>query len=577
MRIPYPDPRMLSQLAAAVVALAVAGHTLAAGDAPAKPSPRKQAAARMPSDEDLIGRTVFQALVGDLALQRGDTELGLSAWADLARRTRDPAVLERAVEVAANNRQVDLALELTRIWLQVDPDSTRARQAETSLLLLSNRVDELAPTLAQLLERDKANVAGNLMHLNRMLARHGDAKTIQRVIDRVAGPYADLPEAHFAMGTAAISADDLPRAAAEFRRSLELRPDWQIAALALAQTLARESRAEAIGSLEGFLVRYPESPEVRLALARLLIGERRYDDARVQYEKLLRENPDNPDILYPLAALRLQLGDTKGARPLLEKLLGTDFQDKSSVHFFLGQIDEDSKKMDAALGHYLQVTAGEQYIPARARAARILFAQGRADEARALLKSDRPGGAEHTQMVLAEAQMLREAGRSGEAYELLANALAASPDNPDLLYETALMAERQGKPEILEKHLRRLIEIKPDHAHGLNALGYSYADRNINLAEAYDLINRALALSPGDPFITDSLGWVLFRQGKREEALKVLESAYGTRADPEIAAHLGEVLWTLGRRQEAARLLKDAAKQFPDSEILAAALKKFAP
>jgi Flp pilus assembly protein TadD len=139
------------------------------------------------------------------------------------------------------------------------------------------------------------------------------------------------------------------------------------------------------------------------------------------------------------------------------------------------------------------------------------------------------------------------------------------------------MAERQGKPEILEKHLRRLIEIKPDHAHGLNALGYSYADRNINLAEAYDLINRALALSPGDPFITDSLGWVLFRQGKREEALKVLESAYGTRADPEIAAHLGEVLWTLGRRQEAARLLKDAAKQFPESEILAAALKKFAP
>jgi tetratricopeptide (TPR) repeat protein len=577
MRFPYPDPRMLSQLAAAVVAFAVAGLTHAAGDAPAKPSPRKQAAARMPSDEDLIGRTVFQALVGDLALQRGDTQLGLSAWADLARRTRDPAVLERAVEVAANNRQVDLALELTRIWLQVDPDSTRARQAETSLLLLSNRVDELAPTLAQLLERDKANVAGNLMHLNRMLARHGDAKTIQRVIDRVAGPYADLPEAHFAMGTAAISADDLPRAAAEFRRSLELRPDWQFAALALAQTLARESRAEAIGSLEGFLVRYPESPDVRLALARLLIGERRYDDARIQYEKLLRENPDNPDILYPLAALRLQLGDAKGARPLLEKLLSTDFQDKSSVHFFLGQVDEDDKKMDAALGHYLQVTAGEQYIPARARAARILFAQGHADEARALLKSDRPGGAEHTQMVLAEAQMLRDAGRSDEAYELLAKALAANPDNTDLLYETALMAERQGKPEILEKHLRRLLEIKPDHAHALNALGYSYADRNINLAEAYDLINQALALSPGDPFITDSLGWVLFRQGKREEALKVLETAYGTRADPEIAAHLGEVLWTLGRRKEAARVLKDAAKQFPDSEILAAALKKFAP
>ena len=173
--------------------------------------------------------------------------------------------------------------------------------------------------------------------------------------------------------------------------------------------------------------------------------------------------------------------------------------------------------------------------------------------------------------------MLREAGRDSEAYELLEATLAKQPDNPELLYEAALTAERLGKPEVLEKHLGRLIELKPDHAHANNALGYSLAERNIRLDEAHKLIAHALALSPKDPFIMDSMGWVLFRQGKLPEALKTLQTAYGIKADPEIAAHLGEVLWAMGRKDEAARLLQEAAKKSPDNAVLAAALKKFQP
>jgi tetratricopeptide (TPR) repeat protein len=570
---------MSKKLILAALALTLAGQASAAGETAARTaakSPAKGQSTAPVGDEDLLARTVFQSLVGELALQRGETELGVSAWADLARRTRDPEVIARATEVAAATRQYELALELTRLWLEVEPGSSKARQTESTLLLLSNRLDDLAPQLASLLEQDKANVAGNLMHLNRMLNRHSDKKAVQRLIDRVAKPYDELPEAHFAMGLAATNADDLMRAQSEFQKALQLRPDWEAAELAYAQLLASTSPASAIESLNEFLARKPDARDARLTLARLLISERNYDAARTQFDRLLKDSPDNPDVIYPVAMLALQQGDTAGARTQLEKLLKSNFADKSTVHFFLGQIEEEQKKPVLALEHYRQVTAGDQYIAARGRAAQILMQQGKPDEARELLRTTRGSTpAEKVQLILAEAQLLREAGRGDESYALLESALAKQPDNLELLYETALAAERQGRPQVLEKHLGHLLELKPDHAHALNAYGYSLAERNIRLGEAHKLITQALALAPRDPFIMDSMGWVLFRQGKLPEALKTLETAYGIKADPEIAAHLGEVLWTMGRKDDAARLMNEAAKKNPDSEVLTAARKKF--
>jgi len=572
---------MSNKLILAALVLSLAGQALAAGEtaakAPAKSPAKKQSTVPL-ADEDLLARTVFQSLVGDLALQRGEMELGVSAWADLARRTRDPEVIARAAEVAAATRQYDLALELTALWLQVEPESTKARQTESTLLLLANRLDDLAPQIASLLEQDKTNVAGSLMHLNRMLGRHSDKKAVQRLIDRVATPYGDLPEAHFAMGLAAVSANDLMRAQGEFQKALQQRPDWESAELAYAQLLARTSPSSAIESLNEFLARKPDARDARLTLARLLISERKYDAARAQFDILLKDSPDNPDLVYPVAMLALQQGDAAGARSQLEKLLKLDFPDKSAVHFFLGQLEEEEKKPDLALDHYRQVTAGDQYIAARGRAAQILLRQGKLEEAREQLRTTRGGTpAEKIQLILVEAQLLREAGRGEESYALLEAALAKQPDNPELLYETALAAERQGKPQVLEKHLGHLIKLKPDHAHALNAFGYSLAERNVRLAEAHKLLTQALALAPQDPFIMDSMGWVLFRQGKLAEALKTLETAYGIKPDPEIAAHLGEVLWTMGRKDDALRLMNEAAKKNPDSEVLAGARKKFQP
>lgn len=565
---------MPAKFSASALTLAL-GLSLALPGMAAAPGKGEKPAA---ASENLLARTVFFSLLGDLALQRGDTRLAVDAWSDLAKRTRDPAALARAVEVAGFARQYERALELTGIWLEVEPDSTHARQTQSSLLVLANRLEELAPQLAILLERDKANLANNLLHLNRMLARHENKKAVQQLVEKLTAPYETLPESHFAVAQAAANAGDNMGALTAIEKALLLRPDWESAALARAQVQARQSNASAIASLEQFVERQPAAREARLTLARLLISEKRFSEARQHFDRLLKDNPDSPEIIYPIAMLALQQGDASTGRAQLERLLKTDFPDKSSVHFFLGQLDQEQKKPEAALEHYRQVTAGNQYIAARARSAQILLQQGKPEQARELLHNTRGGSAEErTQLTLAEAQLLRDADRHSDAYAVLAEALASQPDNTDILYDAALTAERSGRPDLLEQHLRHLLSLRPDHAHALNALGYSLADRNIRLDEAFELITRALTHLPDDPFITDSLGWVQYRQGRLEEALATLERAYRSKPDPEIAAHLGEVLWSLGRREEARRLLDEAVRQHPDNETLTGVIKKLLP
>lgn len=561
--------------AAIALTLGLSLPCLAAGDPP-PPAGGKRLARQ--STEDLLARTVFQTLVAEFALRQGDVKLGSDAWTDLAQRTRDPQAIARATEVAGFAKQYDRALELTKLWLAVEPDSAKARQAQSSLLVLTNRIGDLGPQLAALLVQDKENLGNNLLHLNRMLARLNDPKAVQQLVKRLAEPYPDVPEAHFAMSQAAANAGDTAQALAEAEQALRLRPTWETAALIRAQLQSRESTTQAIDGLAGFVDRNAQAQEARMTLARLLVGEKRYEEARRHFERLLADNPDNLEIIYPVAMLALQQGDAKTGREQLERLLASEFQDKATVHFLLGQLDQEQSKFDEALAHFRQVTGGEQYIAARSRAAQVLVQQGKLDEARAMLRATRgASAAQQVQLSLAEAQILREANRLNDAYIVLELALSQQPENIDLLYDAALTAERIDKPELLEMHLARLLELKPDHSHALNALGYSWAERNIRLDEARELIAKALSLTPDDPFIVDSLGWVLYRLGRLDESLGALERAYRLRPDPEIAAHLGEVLWQLGRKDDARKLIREALKSNPDNSVLAATAKKLLP
>jgi tetratricopeptide (TPR) repeat protein len=447
----------------------------------------------------------------------------------------------------------------------------------TSVLIMSNKLDELAPHLIRMLESNKATLPRNLLGLNPMFARSTDRLAVFRLLDTVCQPFFGLAEAHYAVALAATSARMSERARRETARALELRPEWETAALLYAQLLMGESRDEAIEFMENFLESHPDAAEARLLLARVLVGERRYTDARRQFDRLLRDAPDDPDVIFSVAMLALQFDDKTLAETQLKNFIALDKAlDRSAAYYFLGQIAEDDRRIDEAMSHYAEVVYGEHYLVARARQAYLLFERGKIDEGRELLRNTRTGKpGERIRMQITEAALLRDAGRLQEAFDFLEQRLAENPEQSDFLYETALLAERLDKRDLMESRLRRLIGLRPDDPQAYNALGYSYADRNERLPEARQLIEKALSLAPDDAAILDSMGWVLFRQGKLPEALSYLERAYGKREDPEIAAHLGEVLWTMGRQDDARRLLKDAQKRFPPNAVLSETVRKF--
>ncbi len=547
---------------------------------PAKEAKRPVASNPKSASEQLIdqsGQQVFQVLVAEMALQLGDTNLATKAYSDLSLRTRDPRVLERTVEIAGYARRFDIALEAAKLWLDVEPDSVRAQQMLTSMLIMSNRMDELAPTLIRMLEMDRAALGANLLGLNRMFARNEDRVAVFNLIEKVCRPFFGVPEAHYAVAIAASSAAMHERAQAEVNRALELRPEWEMAALLQAQIAARTSAAQAIAYLQAFVDRNPMARDAHLQLARALVGEKRYDEARQHFNQLLKGFPDNPDVVYPVALLALQQNDLAVAETQFNHLLTLDIPDKSIAYYYLAQIAEEKGKLDEALGLYAKVGSGDQMVQARMRSAQILAGQGKLDEARKLLSEASTGSEEQSiQFAIAEAALLRKAKQPQAAFDLLDARLENLPDNAELLYETALLAERLDQLEIMERRLRRLIELQPEHGQAYNALGYSFADRGIRLPEARELIDKALALMPNDTFILDSLGWVQYRQGDLAGALATLERAYGMRDDPEIGAHLGEVLWAIGRKDDAQKLLRAAQKKHPDNEPLADAVKKFA-
>ena len=579
-----PFRRTLSALALAIVfGLPALAAELLPADKTAQPASvkRPESIETRPGDleyDDAPGQMVYQVLLAEIALQRGDPVLASKAYADLAMRSRDPKVLERTVEVAGYARQYDIARRAVQAWLEVEPTSIRAQQMMISVMVLSNNLEDLAPSVIRLLQNDPGSLADNLLGLNRMFARQQDRLAVFVLLEKVCRPFFDKAEAHYTVAMAASSAGISERALAEARRALELRPDWEMAALLQAQLLAAKSPREATSFLEGFVKRNPQARDVQLHLARALIGEKRYVEAKAYFGQLLAEFPDRPEVVYPSAMLALQQNDKAYAETQLKHLLTLDIPDKSIAYYYLGQLAEEGKRSDEALRNYAMVGVGEQYLMARIRAARLLADQGQLEQGRHLLAAaETRSDDERISFKIAEAGLLRDAKQFQAAFYFLEQALAEHPEQPELLYETSLLAERLGRMDLLESRLRRLIEMQPDKAQAYNALGYSFADRNMKLPEARQLIEKALELSPNDVFILDSMGWVLYRQGDLAGALNRLEQAYAQRSDPEIAAHLGEVLWRLGRKDEARRVLLDAQKNHPENEALAKAVSQFAP
>lgn len=519
---------------------------------------------------------LYDMLLGEIAQQRGDYALAAKTYLELAKRTRDPRVARRAVEVANEGRLNDLALEAAKTWYNIEPQSTAALSVIASLLVSTKKVDEAEPYLAKLLNTEGVDQERGYLQLNRLLAGNPDKKSNLRVVQKLASRHPELAPAHFATAQAAAIAEDDKTALAEARRAAEIRPEWEAPAMLEAQVLQKRSTAQAAKRLADFVAKNPQSRPGRLAYARALVADKRMPEARKQLDALLAANPGDTELIYTVGILALQVKDYAVAEENMKRLVSApDYRDPDGARYILGQIAEEQKQWPRAIEWYDQIQDGEHALPARLRTANAIAKEGKLDAAREYLRktsADHPG--QEVQFTVAEAQLLRDANQNKQAFDLLGDALKAEPEQPELLYDYALTAEKLDKFDVLEKNLRKLIEVKPDHAHAYNALGYSFADRNTRLGEARKLVEKALELAPEDSFIVDSLGWVQYREGDLKGAAQTLKRAYDNRPDPEIGAHLGEVLWVMGDRSEANRVWQESLKTAPDNETLLKTIKR---
>lgn len=538
-----------------------------------------QAAASMPlPNVELSSELLYEFLLSEIAGQRGEMALAVEGSSDLARKTRDPRLAMSASHIAIRSGQMDKAIESLRIWREADPDSLMAKRMLSSVLLRTGRLDEARDELAGVLETDEMHAGQNFMQVYQMLAPYPDKPAALKLMRELAAPYPAVAEAHWAVAQLARTAGEEELALGEARRAREQRAEWDMAASLEAQLLQKSAPQQGLEVLRGYLAKYPDAREIRLQYARALLEQKQYELARDQFQRLAEQNPDNPDMAYAIALISLQLNDLPNAEKQLKLALDKGKKDQDTVQYYLGQLGEAKKNEDEAIGYYRQIKGGEYYFTAQIRIAYLLSKRGRQAEARQHLQQVQPADDEQRiKLVMAEAQILRGAGQFAEAYQLLRQNLEKWPDQPELLYETAMMAEKNGKHEEFEQLMRKLIRIEPDRAHAYNALGYGLLERNERIPEAMELVKKALQLAPDDAAIIDSVGWGYFLTGNLDESVKLLRRALSLNPDPEIAAHLGEALWKRGDRDEAQKVLQDSLKANPENAVLPAVMKRLMP
>jgi len=533
----------------------------------------------LPSVE-LTDELMFKLLRAELANQRGDWQLAYVTMLVAAQETRDPRLARRAAEIALNVKQGGEALAAVRLWRELAPQSDEASQFYLGLVMLGGNLAEAKPVFVERLQEVQPQARGLLiLQIQRLLTRVQDKAAAFTLLEELVAPYQSLYETHLALAQGAYAKGDITRAREEAQAALKIKPDLEIAVLMVAQ--ATPDKAQALQTLKTFLDANPTARDARVAYAKVLIDDKQPDAARKQLDILLKADPNDLTIMYAIGILGVQTNDFVTADKYLAMYVKAlqanpdEERDTAQALLILSQIAEDRKDYPAALKWLAQVDPGPAYLGAQIRSAQIMANTGDVEGGRNLLSHLKPEGQrEQTQVIVADAQLLRDADRMPEALNTMAKGLEKFPDDTGLLYDYAMLAEKANRLDLMETSLRKVIKLAPENQHAYNALGYSFAERNIRLPEALALIDKALKLAPEDPFILDSMGWVQFRLGNLTEAESYLRRAYAQRPDVEIGVHLGEVLWAKGEKDSAQKLWREANQKDPQNDTLKSTLAR---
>lgn len=535
--------------------------------------PLAAAAAEPPTGTDQ--EVVYHVFMGELAVERGDGKTAAQEYLSAARLSADPTLSSHAAIVTYGVADYAASLEAARRWQSLAADKADATQFVAVVDARLGDAVGAAQEFEMLAELPKGH---GFLSDAQMLEEETDAVHALPVLQRVAADEMQSAEAHHALAHAAMQYKQYPLAEQEARAALALDPKSNEALVLLARALVSEGRVdEALPPVQKRVAAAPGDPQLHLAYAALLEEAGRDAAAQHEFETILAAQPNEPQALYTLGLMSLQQKQFDAAHGYFMRLLKTGRR-TDDAEYFLGSVAEQQKQYPAALDWYHRVEDGDRWMAAQAGIGRSLVENGTPDTARGFfdaLVGDYPDDA--VTLRLEEAEVFSDLGDPESALQVYNAALADTPDNDDLLYSRAILLEQDGKADQAERDLDSILKRKPDDVDALNALGYTLTLHTTRYREAHGYIEKALQLSPDDPAIMDSMGWVDHRLGNDVEALTYLRKAYAAEADSEIAAHLVEVLLASGDKDEARALLVKAREVDPDNQALKSLQARFTP
>ncbi|MEX2131525.1 MAG: tetratricopeptide repeat protein [Pseudohongiellaceae bacterium] len=521
---------------------------------------------------------LFQTITAELQAQQGDIEQASETYYRLAFDTRDLGIVQRATQFASAAGDLNGMIQLGVLWTELDATDINPHLMVSYQLLEAGRFEDAVNHMARIIDLggqidfsaiSRRTERLNTERRNRLIESLRDLHQLYRDEDSIHYSIVQLLDQNQQTQDALIELQSL-------RQSYGDSPPIVLIESQLLQKLERTDRALRV--LRDGVRKFPKDKPLRFTYARNLVQADDYRTAKRQFEILVEQDPNDFETMYSIALLDLEMEDFDEARSYFERLLQANHRTEDA-HYYLGYINEQLQRLEEAIRHYRAVPIGTaNFVAAQQQATRFSIELGELDEAHDWLVN-LSRGQPRLEVVFTsiEAAALMEAGEFERTRELLNEMLDRYPNDVDLLFARVLMHDNLGDMASSELDLRQIIAVNPNDARALNHLGYMLADRTTRFAEALELIERAIVLSPDDPAIIDSLAWAQYKLGRNEEALLNLRRAFAAFPDHEVASHLGEVLWVLGRQQEAVQVWTDALQERPDSELLKNVMERFQP
>jgi tetratricopeptide (TPR) repeat protein len=512
---------------------------------------------------------MYMLLAAELAGQRGQYEIALEGYMEAAKRTNDPRFAERAAKIAMYMKDSNKTNEAVSLWLSQDPNNITARKIAALSALRAGDKQVAVEHVDKLLTIDPAGFENSMLELAVALEKENKVSFLYDVLDALSLRHQDQAKVYFVQSLLAMQMKNTDLAKTKIQQALDVQPDWDKAQIFQAQISASSGDLSAAAKLlEKAAAKYPENDKIKKLLAQVLIKAEKYEEAGEVYQGIISANPNDAESQFALALVHLQLSRDNKAEDILKKLLEQP-EWQSQASFYLGKIEEKRKNTKKAMAWFDKVKDGPFVLDAEISAISLLAKDNQFDEANSRLNSLRSQfPKQKLRLILIQAELYNQQKQYEQAFNLLTNALADMPEQKELLYTRALMAERLNRLDILETDLKKILAEDPNNAEALNALGYTLAEKTDRYAEAEKYLEKALRLQPDEAVIMDSYGWLQFKLGNTEQALFYLQKAYAKRQEGEIAAHLAEVLWTLNRKSEARKVFTKAIKDAPEDEDL---------